>query len=200
MFQTGGKNKTKVKASGVADNQPESKQDKPVYNRYKPPMPEPIDNNDDVIESEREKLVVYDEVDENKMIGARKKKEISIKHEYKKLPHPRTTLPNPPGIPNRPEMPTAPRGKQIARVQPSFDEAREKQTTKKMFKDLNCQELVDRLKFCGLSEIANMCQTERLNGAFFDNLSDETLRDTMDLKGIQLAKFKQMRDENWVPS
>lgn len=70
----------------------------------------------------------------------------------------------------------------------------------KKFKDLDNKELVSRLNLCGLSDFANFCQNEKLNGKFFQNMAAEILEKNMNLKGIQLAKFIQMRDENWIPS
>ena len=72
-------------------------------------------------------------------------------------------------------------------------------TGKKPFKDLNNQELVDRLRQCGLTEISDFCKKEGLDGSFFSNLPKEALEKDMNIKGIQLAKFIQMRDLNWVP-
>lgn len=70
----------------------------------------------------------------------------------------------------------------------------------KQFKDLDNNELVSRLIICGLTDFADFCKNEKLNGSFFQNMSTETLQKNVNLKGIQLAKFIQMRDENWIPS
>lgn len=70
----------------------------------------------------------------------------------------------------------------------------------KQFKDLNNVELVQRLKLCGLDEFASFCEKENLNGAFFTNISKETLSNEMNLTGVPLYKVIQMRDTNWFPT
>lgn len=69
----------------------------------------------------------------------------------------------------------------------------------RQFKDLNNVELVQRLQLCGLDEFARFCKKENLNGAFFTNMSKEYLSNEMNLTGIPLSKFLQMRDINWIP-
>ncbi|XP_045158947.2 uncharacterized protein LOC123524664 isoform X2 [Mercenaria mercenaria] len=87
--------------------------------------------------------------------------------------------------------------KPTALVQPSKVTHSE---NRKLFKDLNNKELIQRLQLCGLPEMANFCEKEKLNGSFFKTVKSETLKRDMNLKGIQLAKFIQMRDANWVPT
>ncbi|KAL4236927.1 hypothetical protein ACF0H5_005313 [Mactra antiquata] len=70
----------------------------------------------------------------------------------------------------------------------------------KLFYDLSTDELVERLRLGGLDELAELCFKEKLNGAFFHNINKERLKKVMGLKNLQLAKFLQMRDENWIPT
>ena len=71
-------------------------------------------------------------------------------------------------------------------------------TTNKLFQDLTNEELVDRLKLCNLSDLADTCRDEKLDGAYFTDETPESLKETFMLQGIKLAKFLKMRDENWV--
>lgn len=87
--------------------------------------------------------------------------------------------------------------KPTAHVAPSNSHSRKEI---KLFKDLNNTELVERLTKCGLNDFAEFCRKERLNGTFFMNITKETLEKEMDLTGIPLFKFLQMKDNNWMPT
>lgn len=72
---------------------------------------------------------------------------------------------------------------------------------RKQFIELNCDEVAERLRKCGLSDIAVMCEEDKtINGEFFQNLNEEDLKKYFNISGLRLAKFLQMRDSNWVPS
>lgn len=70
----------------------------------------------------------------------------------------------------------------------------------KPFIELNCNELVERLKLCRLQDMAKECETEGLDGSFFANLDNESLIQVFKLNNMTLLKLKKMRDENWVPN
>lgn len=90
--------------------------------------------------------------------------------------------------------------KPTAKVSPTNSIYEHSLSGKKLFRELSTVELVDRLKQGGLNDLSDLCRRERLNGSFFLNLSKDTLKKTMGLKNLQLAKFLQMRDENWIPT
>lgn len=132
-------------------------------------------SSDDHEQEQEEDANLYAELDEKKM---EKSFDNHIKSDKEKH------------LENRHQKPTA-------YVQPSSSRAA---VRRKLFTDLNQEELVDRLNACGLKDFASFCKKEKLNGSFFKGTSTKTLQDKMNLKGIVLAKFIQMRDENWVPT
>lgn len=71
--------------------------------------------------------------------------------------------------------------------------------THKLLKDLTNEELVERLHLCNIPDLADICKSENLDGAFFEDVSVDFLKETMGLQGLKLAKFLKMKDENWVP-
>lgn len=158
---------------------------KTVTASVKPRPSDPKTSSDD----DEDILPVYDEVDEWKMNSC----------PYKPLPKRKPAMCTVGG--NEPCSPLSPttvqREKPTARVIPSSNLSGD---FKKEFKDLNSDELVDRLNVCSLHDFAKFCKKEKLNGAFFTNVSTETLSNDMNLKGIPLHKFIQMRDHNWVPT
>ncbi|KAH3693894.1 uncharacterized protein LOC127862607 isoform X2 [Dreissena polymorpha] len=70
----------------------------------------------------------------------------------------------------------------------------------KLFLELNCNELVERLQLCRMQDMADACETEGLDGSFFANMDNESLIQVFKLNTMTLLKFKKMRDENWVPN
>lgn len=164
-----------------SESQDETK--KTMTAAVKPRDPEPVESADD----DANNLPVYDEVDEWTMDDSAKyktppKRFVAQEVKHGSAKHSPTTV--------RKEKP-------MARVIPSSKHTGD---TRKPFNDLNNDELVERLNFCNLPDFAKFCKKEKLNGAFFKNLSKEDLTEGMNLKGIMLHKFLQMRDYNWVPS
>ncbi|XP_045158952.2 uncharacterized protein LOC123524665 isoform X2 [Mercenaria mercenaria] len=183
------KNKFKTKdkiTTPTEDVQSEIKKKVTATVKPRPPAPEP----DVDVEELESNLPVYDEVNEWTMND-------SSLHNYQSPPKPvpiiskagkdRKAYPTPNPVKEKP----------TARVTPSSNHSEE---GRKHFKDLNNEELVERLYFCDLNDFAEFCKREKLNGAFFSNVAKETLTQEMNLKGISLLKFIKMRDHNWVPT
>lgn len=69
---------------------------------------------------------------------------------------------------------------------------------RKPFYDLNCHELVERLKCCHMISLAGICEREHFDGCFFKNVSDSELKKDFKLPHLDVVKLKKMKDENWV--
>lgn len=86
---------------------------------------------------------------------------------------------------------TPPHPRPVARVLPT--------ACQKRFSELTIHELVERLKNGKLASMAEFCEKERLNGSFFKHMSKEDIQKTFSLSGVDLMKFVQMMDKNWIP-
>lgn len=67
----------------------------------------------------------------------------------------------------------------------------------KLFNQLSVVELVDCLRKCGLAEMANVCQSEKLDGSFISQLSPEELQE-LNLSPIQIMKLSKVKS-GWRP-
>lgn len=70
-------------------------------------------------------------------------------------------------------------------------------TTDKLFHELSVVELVACLEKCGLKEMAEVCQTEKLDGSFISQLSPEELQE-LNLSPIQVMKLNKVKS-GWRP-
>jgi len=75
----------------------------------------------------------------------------------------------------------------------------ERSDQQKQFESMSCADLTTRLFECQMRKLGGICKKEGLDGSFFMNISDSELVETFVLTNIQLAKFKKIRDEGWIP-
>ncbi|KAK3593366.1 hypothetical protein CHS0354_021934 [Potamilus streckersoni] len=70
----------------------------------------------------------------------------------------------------------------------------------KSFRDLTVLELCERLKFCRLEQMIDVCKNQKLDGAFMDGLDERFLRESpFSLTENQMRKYHCMMYINWVP-
>ncbi|XP_033738467.1 uncharacterized protein LOC117326016 [Pecten maximus] len=74
-----------------------------------------------------------------------------------------------------------------------------KMSSKEKFAALNNAELIACLQRCGLNNMVDEVKKENLDGKFFYDVDDETMRSTFGLGNIQLMKFNKLRDFGWEP-
>lgn len=69
----------------------------------------------------------------------------------------------------------------------------------KDFAELTCTEIYDRLVLCSMKEVADICRDEKLDGAYFNDITDEVLsKEPFNLNSFKLDKFRKIQN-NWVP-
>lgn len=62
------------------------------------------------------------------------------------------------------------------------------------------EELVECLKLCRLEKFAVLCNSHKLDGAFFKNFAlDQLLSEPFCLSNLELIKFKKMIEDGWRP-
>lgn len=91
-----------------------------------------------------------------------------------------------------------PVGKVVGEKVPISRESEVKQfSSDKLFNQLSVVELVDCLRKCGLAEMADVCQSEKLDGSFISQLSPEELQE-LNLSPIQIMKLSKVKS-GWRP-
>lgn len=92
-----------------------------------------------------------------------------------------------------------PVGKVVGKVAPSFEKIKEVQqiSFKTAFNDFSVTELVVCLRKCGLWEMAEICQAEKLDGAFVSEMSSKELKE-FNLTPLQAMKLNKVKS-GWRP-
>ncbi|XP_062570886.1 uncharacterized protein LOC134232908 [Saccostrea cucullata] len=88
----------------------------------------------------------------------------------------------------------------VGKVAPSFEEIKtevQQISSKTNFSDLGVTELVACLRKCGLWEMADVCQAEKLDGAFINELSVKELQE-FKLTPLQMVKLNKVKS-GWRP-
>lgn len=86
----------------------------------------------------------------------------------------------------------------IGKVLPHCSNSKQR-TSQVQFTSLSVNELADIFEKCELRDLAELCRSEILDGAFFDGLSDEDLmKNPFNLSSINLIKYKRIKS-GWIP-
>ncbi|XP_060070354.1 uncharacterized protein LOC132550327 [Ylistrum balloti] len=81
-------------------------------------------------------------------------------------------------------------------TQLSLGNADQKDTS---FGSLSVTGLSNRLIACGLSNVAKVCQEEKVDGRLFLTLNDEDLREVFSVNELQIKKIRMAQNHDWTP-